>query len=168
MVNKDLSRNYYPIFIIYSFWTYVFTSQDCFLHRHLLLNYLNWQSLSWLDQPTVSVSEENKFQTVVISVARLFEYLRIFINNAIISLSCHYVNTLLNWWKFVRYDLLGTNFKNIIPPLCYEPTERILVWPSRIPHRIPKFISALGADEFLAMLEDEIRGTQFKKNNLVK
>ena len=44
----------------------------------------------------------------------------------------------------------------------------LLVWPSRIPYRIPKFISALGADEFLAMLEDEIRGTQFKKNNLVK
>ena len=78
------------------------------------------------NQPTVSVSEANKFQTVVISVAPLFELKWIFISNAIISLSWHYVNTLLNWWKFVRYDLLGTNFKNIIPPLCYEPTERIL------------------------------------------
>ena len=39
----------------------------------------------------------------------------------------------------------------------------LLVWPSRIPYRIPKFISALGADEFLAMLEDKNRGTQFKK-----
>ena len=78
------------------------------------------------NQPTVSVSEANKFQTVVISVAPLFELNEIFINNAIISLSWHYVNTLLNSWKFVRYDLLGTNFKNIIPPLCYEPTERIL------------------------------------------
>ena len=81
----------------------------------------------WPNQPTVSVFEASKFQTVVISVAPLFELKWIFTSNAIFSLSWHYVNTLLNWWKFVRYVLLGTNFKNIIPPLCYEPTERILM-----------------------------------------
>ena len=33
----------------------------------------------------------------------------------------------------------------------------LLVWPSRIPHRIWKILFALGADEFLAMLEGKIR-----------
>ena len=35
------------------------------------------------------------------------------------------------------------------------------VWPSRIPHRISKIIFALGADEFLAMLEGKIREAPF-------
>ena len=33
----------------------------------------------------------------------------------------------------------------------------LLVQPSRIPHRISKIIFALGADEFLAILEGKIR-----------
>jgi hypothetical protein len=39
----------------------------------------------------------------------------------------------------------------------------LLVLPSRIPHRIPKIIFALGADEFLAMLDGKIRVTPFLK-----
>jgi hypothetical protein len=39
----------------------------------------------------------------------------------------------------------------------------LLVQPSRIPHRISKIIFALGADEFLAMLEGKIRVTPFLK-----
>ena len=39
----------------------------------------------------------------------------------------------------------------------------LLVWPSRIPHRISKIIFALGADEFLAMLEGKIREALFFK-----
>ena len=39
----------------------------------------------------------------------------------------------------------------------------LLVRPSRIPHRISKIIFALGADEFLAMLEGKIRVTPFFK-----
>ena len=38
-----------------------------------------------------------------------------------------------------------------------------LVWPSRIPHRISKILFALGADEFLAMLESKIREGLFFK-----
>ena len=37
----------------------------------------------------------------------------------------------------------------------------LLVWPSRIPNRISKILFALGADEFLAMLEGKIRVTPF-------
>jgi hypothetical protein len=37
----------------------------------------------------------------------------------------------------------------------------LLVQPSRIPHRISKIIFALGADEFLTMLEGKIRVTPF-------
>ena len=37
----------------------------------------------------------------------------------------------------------------------------LLVWPSRIPHRISKILFALSADEFLAMLEGKIREAQF-------
>jgi hypothetical protein len=37
----------------------------------------------------------------------------------------------------------------------------LLVRPSRIPHRISKIIFALGADEFLAMLEGKIREVPF-------
>jgi hypothetical protein len=37
----------------------------------------------------------------------------------------------------------------------------LLVRPSKIPHRISKIIFALGADEFLAMLEGKIRLTPF-------
>ena len=37
----------------------------------------------------------------------------------------------------------------------------LLVQPSRIPHRISKILFALGADEFLAMLEGKIREAQF-------
>jgi hypothetical protein len=36
-----------------------------------------------------------------------------------------------------------------------------LVRPSRIPHRISKILFALGADEFLAMLEGKIREAPF-------
>ena len=36
-----------------------------------------------------------------------------------------------------------------------------VVRPSRIPHRILKILFALGADEFLAMLEGKIRVTPF-------
>ena len=39
----------------------------------------------------------------------------------------------------------------------------LLVQPSRIPHRISKILFALGADEFLAMLEGKIRVTPFFK-----
>ena len=39
----------------------------------------------------------------------------------------------------------------------------LLVQPSRIPHRISKNIFALGANEFLAMLEGKIRVTPFLK-----
>jgi hypothetical protein len=37
----------------------------------------------------------------------------------------------------------------------------LLVQPSRIPHRIAKILFALGAYEFLAMLESKIRDTPF-------
>jgi hypothetical protein len=37
----------------------------------------------------------------------------------------------------------------------------LLVWPSRIPHRISKIIFALGADDLLAMLEGKIRDGSF-------
>ena len=37
----------------------------------------------------------------------------------------------------------------------------LLVRPSRIPHRISKILFALGADEFLAMLEGKIREAPF-------
>jgi len=37
----------------------------------------------------------------------------------------------------------------------------LLVQPSRIPHRISKILFALGADEFLAMLEGRIREAPF-------
>ena len=39
----------------------------------------------------------------------------------------------------------------------------LLVRPSRIPHRISKIFFALGADEFLAMLEGKIREAPFFK-----
>ena len=39
----------------------------------------------------------------------------------------------------------------------------LLVRPSRIPHRISKILFALGADEFLAMLEGKIREAPFFK-----
>jgi len=37
----------------------------------------------------------------------------------------------------------------------------LLVWPSRIPHRISKILFALGDDEFLAMLESKIGEASF-------
>ena len=37
----------------------------------------------------------------------------------------------------------------------------LLVRPSRIPHRVSKILFALGADEFLAMLDGKIRATPF-------
>ena len=37
----------------------------------------------------------------------------------------------------------------------------LLVQPSRIPHRISKILFALGADEFLAMLDGKITETPF-------
>jgi hypothetical protein len=39
----------------------------------------------------------------------------------------------------------------------------LFVRPSRIPHRISKILFALGADEFLAMLEGKIREAPFFK-----
>ena len=39
----------------------------------------------------------------------------------------------------------------------------LLVQPSKIPHRISKILFALGADEFLAMLEGKIREALFFK-----
>ena len=42
------------------------------------------------------------------------------------------------------------------------------VQPSRIPHRISKINFALGADEFLAMLEGKIREAPFLMFDLVK
>ena len=44
----------------------------------------------------------------------------------------------------------------------------LLVQPSRIPHMISKYIFALGADEFLSMLEGKIRVTPFFKVQSVK
>ena len=45
----------------------------------------------------------------------------------------------------------------------------LLVRPSRIPHRISKILIALGADEFLAILEGKIRVTPFfLRFNVVK
>ena len=37
----------------------------------------------------------------------------------------------------------------------------LLVWPATIPHRISKIIFALGADEFLVMVEGKIREAPF-------
>ena len=37
----------------------------------------------------------------------------------------------------------------------------LILWPSRIPHRNPKILFALGADEFLVMLEGKIRECLF-------
>jgi hypothetical protein len=37
------------------------------------------------------------------------------------------------------------------------------VWPSRILHRISKILIALGADEFLAMLDGKIRKVKYYK-----
>jgi hypothetical protein len=42
----------------------------------------------------------------------------------------------------------------------------LLVRPSRIPHRISKILFALGADEFLAMLEGKIREAPFFKGSI--
>jgi hypothetical protein len=42
----------------------------------------------------------------------------------------------------------------------------LLVRPSRIPHRISKIIFAIGADEFLAMLEGKIRVTPFFESSI--
>ena len=42
----------------------------------------------------------------------------------------------------------------------------LLVQPSRIPQRISKTLFALGADEFLAMLEGKIRETPFFKGSI--
>jgi hypothetical protein len=42
----------------------------------------------------------------------------------------------------------------------------LLVQPSRIPHRISKILFALGADEFLAMLEGKIREAPFFKGSI--
>ena len=42
----------------------------------------------------------------------------------------------------------------------------LLVRPSRIPHRIWKILFALGADEFLAMLEGKIREGPFFKGSI--
>jgi hypothetical protein len=44
----------------------------------------------------------------------------------------------------------------------------LLVRPSRIPHRISKIIFALGADEFLVMLEGKIREVPSLRFDLVK
>jgi len=50
------------------------------------------------------------------------------------------------FWQFFRQGRSG---------------RALLVWPSRIPHRISKNIFALGADEFLEMLEGKIREAPF-------
>jgi hypothetical protein len=42
----------------------------------------------------------------------------------------------------------------------------LLVWPSKIPHRISKMIFALDADEFLAMLEGKIREAPFFEGSI--
>ena len=42
----------------------------------------------------------------------------------------------------------------------------LLVQPSRIPYRISKILFALGADEFLAMLEGKIREAPFFKGSI--
>jgi len=42
----------------------------------------------------------------------------------------------------------------------------LLVWPSRIPHRISKVLFTMGADEFLAMMEGKIRVTPFFKGSI--
>jgi hypothetical protein len=55
------------------------------------------------------------------------------------------------------------NFSNYIKGFFRQGWDgrALSVWPSRIPHRISKIIFALGADEFLAMLEGKIRVTPF-------
>ena len=42
----------------------------------------------------------------------------------------------------------------------------LLVRPTRIPHRISKILFALGADEFLAMLEGNIREASFQSGKI--
>jgi hypothetical protein len=42
----------------------------------------------------------------------------------------------------------------------------LLVQPSRIPHRISKILFALGADQFLAMLEGNIIKAPFFKGSI--
>ena len=44
--------------------------------------------------------------------------------------------------------------------------QALLVRPSRIPHRIWKILFALGANEFLAMLEGQIREGPFFKGSI--
>ena len=49
-------------------------------------------------------------------------------------------------WQFFRQGWVG---------------HALLVWPSRIPHRISKILFVLGADEFLAVQEGKIREAPF-------
>ena len=54
----------------------------------------------------------------------------------------------LPFWQFFRQGWDG---------------RALLVQTSRIPHRISKILLALGADEFLAMLEGKLREAPFLK-----
>ena len=47
-------------------------------------------------------------------------------------------------------------------------SDRALVRPSRIPHRVSKILFVYGSYGFLAMLEGKIRQTPFLRFNLVK
>jgi hypothetical protein len=75
-------KNQYSVLVIHNFLTYVFTLQVSFFHRQFCST-PNIYGL-YPHQPTVSVSEENKIQIVVILVAPLFELMLIFIINAVI------------------------------------------------------------------------------------
>ena len=57
----------------------------------------------------------------------------------------------MQFWQFFRLGLDG---------------RALLVQPSRIPHRISKTLFALGADEFLAMLEGKIREGSFQSGKI--
>ena len=63
----------------------------------------------------------------------------------------------LRYWQigiFIIISIYIRNWQNA--PLC-------TVSPSRIPHRISKIIFALGADEFLAILEGKLERPHFFK-----
>ena len=67
-----------------------------------------------------------------------------------------------------KFQILCTDQK--VPFLQFYRQSRdgraLLVRPSRIPHRISKILFALGANEFLAMLEGKIRETPFFKGSI--
>ena len=75
-------KNQYSVLVIHTFLTYAFTLEFSFFHRQFCSTPKIYKL--YTHQPTVSVSEENKFWTVVILVAPLFELMLIFINNAVI------------------------------------------------------------------------------------